>query len=62
MGQAHLIQMGINPRHAVDAMKLLMKGTENMEPEIITEIFGSHPPSQERVEELSKGAEGYPSL
>jgi predicted Zn-dependent protease len=58
-GQAHLIQMGINPWHAVDAMKLLAQGTEGMEPEIITEIFGSHPPSAERVEELAKGAEGY---
>lgn len=62
MGQSHLIQMGINPWHAVDAMKLLTKGTEGMEPEILTEIFGSHPPTTERVEELAKGAQGFEQL
>ncbi|MCA9794103.1 MAG: M48 family metallopeptidase [Candidatus Eremiobacteraeota bacterium] len=60
-GQAHLIQMGINPWHAVDAMKLLAEGQE-AEPAIITEIFGSHPPTAERVAELTKGASGYEPL
>ncbi|MGE0492403.1 MAG: M48 family metallopeptidase [Vulcanimicrobiota bacterium] len=60
-GQAHLIQMGINPWHAVDAMKLLSDGHE-AEPAIVTEIFGSHPPTAERVQELTKGASDYEPL
>lgn len=57
-GQAHLIQMGINPWQAVRAMEILAEGHSH-QPEIVTEILGSHPPNRQRVEALVKGAEGF---
>ncbi|MBI3927934.1 MAG: M48 family metalloprotease [Armatimonadetes bacterium] len=60
IGQKHLVSLGINPWHGVRSMERLQSLGGDQQPEIVTEIFGSHPPTRERIEALRQGAQGHP--
>lgn len=59
MAARHMIRNGVNPWHAVRAMEHL-KSLEKKSPELLQKIFSTHPPSQERVDNLKGIAQGYP--
>lgn len=57
LGQHHLRQLGYDPSKAVSAMERLSSLTGSGEhSHINTRIFGDHPPTQDRIEALRKGA------
>lgn len=60
IGQQHLKNLDVNPWYGVWSMERLGALNGDQDPEILTEIFGSHPPTRERVEALREGAQGHP--
>lgn len=57
LGQQHLIQMGIDPHKAVEAMERLRAVQPKHDiPLKLEQIFSDHPPTQQRVDALRRGA------
>ncbi|MBT9589189.1 M48 family metalloprotease [bacterium] len=61
LGQQHLIQIGIDPHKAVDAMERLRSVQAGHDiPLKLEQIFSDHPPTQQRVDALRQGATASP--
>ena len=57
----HMIRNGVNPWYAVRAMEHLKK-LEKSQPDVLQKIFSTHPPTQERIDNLKTVAKDSPQL
>ncbi len=56
-----MIRNGVNPWYAVRAMEHLKK-LEKSQPDVLQKIFSTHPPTQERIDNLKTVAKDSPQL
>lgn len=48
-GMKYMVKAGYDPRAAIDLQKTFVKLSEGRQPDFVSGLFASHPPSQERV-------------
>jgi len=59
-GMAYMSRAGYDPKGAVDLQKTFVRLSQGRQQNWLSGLFASHPPSQQRVDENLKTAEGLP--